>query len=65
MYLVFLLASTVSTPTIGLLGGFLFAILPIEINMVSVFGAEVAATTLITAATLALVTGCRKEARLG
>jgi 4-amino-4-deoxy-L-arabinose transferase-like glycosyltransferase len=65
IYLIFLLGGALSTPTIGLLGAFLFAILPSEINMVSVLGVEVVATTLITAATLALASGCREDARPG
>ena len=64
IYLVFLLGSAVSAPPTGLLAAFLIAILPAEINMVSVLGAEVAATTLIAAATLALVYGCQKNAGL-
>ena len=65
IFLVFLLGSAVSTPLTGLLAAFLFAILPAEINMVSVLGAEVAATTLITAATLTLVYGCQKKRWIG
>jgi 4-amino-4-deoxy-L-arabinose transferase-like glycosyltransferase len=63
--LVFLLGSALSTPAIGLLSALLFAILPSEINMVSVIGTEVAATALVTAATLALVYGCRSTAQPG
>ncbi len=65
IYLVFLLGNALSIPAIGLLGAFLFAILPSEINMVSVLGTEVAATTLITAAIFALVSGCCKGVRPG
>jgi hypothetical protein len=65
IYLLFLLGSALSAQTTGLLAAFLFAILPAEINMVSVLGAEVAATMLITAATLALVYGCQKKRWIG
>lgn len=65
IYLIFLLGSSLSDSITGLLAAFIFAVLPSEINMVSVLGTEVAATTLITAATLALVTGCRRQRWVG
>lgn len=61
IYLIFLLGNALSTPITGLLAAFLFSILPVEINMVSVLGGEIAATSLITAATLAAVTGCQQK----
>lgn len=47
LFLIFFIGSKLASPSTGLIAVFLFAILPSEINMVSVLGTEVVATTFI------------------
>jgi hypothetical protein len=58
--LVFLLGSDLAGPMAGVLAAFLFALLPMEISMVSVLATEVSATMFLTGALYLLVAGIRK-----
>jgi len=62
--LIFHLGSELAEPSVGIISAFLFAILPSEINMVSVLGTEVTSTALLVATLYSVVLGTKQAPKL-